>query len=68
MNKKDRQPPDAERTSQARRSEAWVREVHKLPDARRDVVAIARCRIANGFYEDPECFDIATDRLLDDLD
>jgi len=46
----------------------WIEMVHELPDVREDLVGRVRSRIANGFYEEAECLDIATDRFLDDAD
>jgi len=47
-------------------SRKWIEKVQKLPDAREDLLGRVRSRIANGFYEDAACLDIAIDRFLDD--
>jgi len=49
-------------------SRKWIEKVRDLPDAREDMVGRVRSRIANGFYENAECLDIAIDRLLDNAD
>ncbi|MBC8372546.1 MAG: flagellar biosynthesis anti-sigma factor FlgM [Planctomycetes bacterium] len=49
-------------------SRKWIEMVHELPDVREDLVGRVRSRIANGFYEEAECLDIAIDRFLDDAD
>ena len=49
-------------------SRKWIEKVHDLADAREDLVGKVRFRIANGFYENAECLDIAIDRLLDNAD
>jgi hypothetical protein len=49
-------------------SRKWTEMVHKLSDVREDLVGRTRSRIANGFYEEAECLDVAIDRLLNDAD
>lgn len=42
-------------------------QVNDLPDIRGDRVAEIRAAIASGVYETPEKFDVAVDRLLEEI-
>jgi negative regulator of flagellin synthesis FlgM len=44
-----------------------ISQAHDVPEIREDLVARVRSQIASGTYETPERFDVAVDRLLDEV-
>jgi hypothetical protein len=44
-----------------------ISQAHDVPDIRADLVARVRSQIESGTYETAERYDVAVDRLLDEI-
>ena len=59
---------EGEAPSRAPNLERWIQKVRQLPAVREDLVQRIKAEINAGKYETPEKLDVASQRLLEELD